>query len=50
MGVRGAMWACVFDGLVTMVVWAIVAIGVAKWTRVRLCGRLDGRCGESGIL
>ena len=33
-----------------MVVWAIVAIGVEKWTRVRLRGRLDGLCGESGIL
>ena len=31
-------------------VWAIVAIGVEKWTRVRLRGRLDGLCGESGIL
>ena len=25
-------------------------LGVAKWTRVRLRGRLDGLCGESGIL
>ena len=31
-------------------VWAIVAIGVEKWTRVRLRGRLDGLYGESGIL
>ena len=39
-----------FNGLDIMVVWAVVAIGVAKWTLVRLCGRMDGICGESGIL
>ena len=44
------MWACLFNGSDTMVVWAVVAIGVAKWMRVRLRGRLDGLCGESGIL
>ena len=43
-----AMWA--LSGLDTMVVWAIVSIGVANWTRFRLRGRLDGLCGESGIL
>ena len=30
-------------------VWVVVAIGVAKWTRVRLRGKLDGLCGELGI-
>ena len=44
------MWACLFTGLDTMVVWSVVAIGVAKWTQVWLCGQLDGLCGESGIL
>ena len=44
------MWACLFNGLDTMVVWHVVTIGVAKWTRVRLHVRLDGLCGESGIL
>ena len=44
------MWACFFTGSDTMVVWPVVAIGVAKWTRVQLRGRLDGLCGESGIL
>ena len=44
------MWACLFTGSETMVVWAVVAIGVAKWTRVRLRGRLDGLNGKSGIL
>ena len=44
------MGACLFDGLDTMVVWAAVVIGVAKWTRVQLRGRLDRLCGESGIL
>ena len=43
------MGACLFDGSDTMVVWAVMAIGVAKWTQVRLHGRLDGQCGESGI-
>ena len=44
------MWACLFTGLDSMVLWAVVAVGVAKWTRVWLHGRLDGLCGESGIL
>ena len=44
------MGACLFDGSVTMVVWAVMAIGVSKWTRFRLFGRLDGRCRESGIV
>ena len=47
---EGVMWACLFTGSDTMVVWAVVDIGVANWTWVRLCGRLDGLCGESGIL
>ena len=47
---EGALWECLFTGSDTMVVWAVVAIDVAKWTRVRLRGRLDGLCGESGIL
>ena len=47
---EGETWVCLFNGSDTMVVWAVVAIGVAKWTRVRLCGRLDGLCEESGIL
>ena len=47
---EGVMWACLFTGSYTMVVWAVVAIGLANWTQVRLRGRLDGLCGESGIL
>ena len=42
-GDEGAMGACLFDGLDTMVVRAAVAIGVEKWTRVWLHGRLDGQ-------
>ena len=43
--------ACLIDGVSsdTVLVWAAVSIGVAKWTRERLYGRLDGRW-ESGIL
>ena len=37
------MGECLFDGSESMVVWASVAIGVAKWMRVRLRGRLDGQ-------
>ena len=37
------------SGLDTMVVWDIVAIDISKWMRVRLYGRVDGLCGESGI-
>ena len=44
------MWACLFTGLDTMGVWYVVAIGVAKSNRFRMRGRLDGLCGESGIL
>ena len=47
---RGGVGACLFDGSDTMVVWSAVSIGVEKWTQVRLCGRLDGRCWESGLL
>ena len=36
-------------GLDTVLVWDAMSIGVAKCTRERLCGQLDGRW-ESGIL
>ena len=45
----GELWACRLSDLDIVVVWANVDIGVAKWTRCRLRGRLDGLCGESGI-
>ena len=44
------MWACLLNGSDTMVVWAVVAIGVSKWTQVWLRGRLYGICRELGIL
>ena len=46
----GALWVCRLSGSDIMVVWANVAIGVAKLMRCRLRGRLDGLCGESSIL
>ena len=46
----GGLWVCRLSGSYIIVVWANVAIGVAKWTRCRLCGWLDGLCGESCIL
>ena len=45
----GALWACRLSGLDIIVVWATVAIGVAKWTRCRLHGWLDGILGLSMI-
>ena len=47
---EGVMWACLFTGSDTMVMWDVVDIGVSKWTRVRLRGRLYVPCGESDIL
>ena len=46
----GALWACRLSGSEIIVVWATVAIGVAKWTWCRLCGWLNGLFGESCIL
>ena len=46
----GALWACRLSGSDIMVVWDNMAIGVAKWTRCRLRGWLDGLFGESCIL
>ena len=45
-----ALWARRLSGLDIMVVWANVAMGVAKWTRWRLREWLDGLGGESGTL
>ena len=44
------MWAHRLPGSDIMVVWANVAIGVAKWTRCRLRECLYGLGGESGTL
>ena len=46
----GALWARRLSGSDIMVVWANVAIGVAKWTQCRLREWLDGLGGESGNL
>ena len=45
----GALWACRLSGLDTIVVWATVAIGVAKWTRCQLRGWLDGLFWDSTV-
>ena len=45
------MGACLIDGVIldTVLVWDAMSIGVAKWMRERLRGRLDGQW-ESDIL
>ena len=45
-----ALWARMLSGSDIMVVWANVAMGVAKWTLCRLCEWFDGLGEESVTL